>query len=103
MSYGQKDDYCNQSGLKYGKQGWKIMAELTDKWSFYNMAKPFFKRDVCRVDAEADVEEIERFCKKHDRFIAKPRSRANGIGVHIVDMSREEFFNRAAPPAEPTR
>ena len=55
LSYGQKDDYCNQSGLKYGKQGWKIMAELTDKWSFYNMAKPFFKRDVCRVDAEADV------------------------------------------------
>lgn len=88
LSYGQKDEYCNQSGLKnYGKPGWKIMAELTDKWSFYKMAKPFFKRDVCRVDAKADVEEIEKFCEKHNRFIAKPRFRANGIGVHIVDMS----------------
>ena len=39
LSYGQKDEYCNQSGLKnYGKPGWKIMAELTDKWSFYKMA-----------------------------------------------------------------
>ena len=88
LSYGQKDEYCNQSGLKnYGKPGWKIMAELTDKWAFYKMAKPFFKRDVCRVDAKADVKEIEKFCGKHNRFIAKPRFRANGIGVHIVDMS----------------
>ena len=87
LSYEQKDFYCNEVGLKkYGKAGWKIMAELTDKWSFYNMAKPFFKRDVCRVDDKADVDEIKKFCDKHGRFIAKPRFKANGIGVHIVKL-----------------
>ena len=89
LSYEKKDECCNQSGWeRYGKPGWKIIAELSDKWSFYNMAKPYFKRDVCRVDSEADVEEIERFCQKHKRFIAKPRFKANGIGVHVVDMEK---------------
>ena len=91
LSYGQKDDYCNRNGWKkYGKAGWKIMGELSDKWSFYNMAKPYFKRDVCRVDSEADIKEIEKFCEKHSRFIAKPRFRANGIGVHVVDLQKSD-------------
>ena len=87
LSYEQKDKYCNQAGWKCGKPGWKIKAELSDKWSFYNLAKPFFKRDVCRVDGKADTAEIEKFCQKHTRFVVKPRSKANGIGVHIVDMN----------------
>ena len=90
LSYEQKDSCCNEVGLKkYGKPGWKIMAELGDKWSFYNMAKPFFKRDVCRADSKADVGEIKNFCEKHNRLVAKPRFKANGIGVHIVTL--EEY------------
>jgi hypothetical protein len=95
LSYGQKDECCNQSGWnKFGKPGWEIIAELSDKWAFYNMAKPYFKRDVCKVDGEADFQEIENFCKKHNRFIAKPRFKANGIGVHIVDL--ENYKNGVA-------
>lgn len=63
--------------------------DLKDKWTFYQMAKDFFKRDVCRVDDEAELTDIECFCKKHNRFIAKPRFASCGIGVHIVDFEKD--------------
>lgn len=82
-----KDKCCFNNGKEeFGKSGGEIIAELKDKWMFYNMAKPFFKRAVCRVDADADFAELEDFCAKHRRFIAKPRFASSGIGVHVVDL-----------------
>ena len=49
------------------------------------MAKPYFKRDVCKVDYE-DYNSVKTFCEKHKKFIAKPRNSSCGIGVHSVDM-----------------
>lgn len=61
--------------------------QLKDKWSFYQLAQPFFKRDVCKAESETDYKYFEEFCLRHPVFIAKPRLSSCGIGVHKVDMS----------------
>lgn len=82
-----KDIYCIES---LGKD-WKFyFNQLKDKWSFYELAQAYFKRDVCRVTDE-DWNSVKEFCKKHKKFIAKPRNSSCGIGVHSVDM--EKFDN----------
>lgn len=82
-----KDKYC----IDYLGKNWKFYFEqLKDKWAFYEMAKPYFKRDACKVDQD-NLNNIREFCGKHKIFIAKPRNSSSGIGVHKVDM--EKFDN----------
>lgn len=79
-----KDKCC----IDYLGKDWKLyFNQLKDKWSFYELAKPYFKRDVCKVTDE-DWNSVKEFCEKHKKFIAKPRSSSCGIGVHSVDMER---------------
>lgn len=86
LSRRKKDSLC----CKYlGQDTQKYLMQLKDKWQFYNLAKPYFKRDVCRVENDSDLISIEEFCAKHSRFIAKPRLASSGIGVHVVDLQKE--------------
>lgn len=87
LSREYKDELC----MKYlGKDTQEYYNQLKDKWQFYLLAKPFFKRDVCRVEEESDFASVEEFCSKHTRFIAKPRLASSGLGVHIVDLENIE-------------
>lgn len=86
-----KQGVCHWTAIKHFQNDKKITAELTDKWCFYQLAKDYFKRDVCRVDKDTKLYDIEEFCNKHNRFIAKPRLASCGIGVHIVDMQKSGF------------
>lgn len=88
LSRNYKDSLCNFSAIKTFSNPHKVSGELRDKWVFYQLAKPFFKRDVCKVDKTVKLSEIEDFCEKHTRFIAKPRKSSSGIGVHIVDLNQ---------------
>ena len=81
LSRQRKDQIILKTGVS--------IKDLKDKWTFYQMAKDFFKRDACRVDDEADIRDIEIFIKKHNRFIAKPRFASCGIGVHVIDLQKE--------------
>lgn len=85
-----KQGICRLTAIKHLQSDNKIASELTDKWRFYQLAKPYFKRDVCRVDKNTSLSEVEEFCGKHNRFIVKPRLASCGIGVHIVDLQKVE-------------
>lgn len=85
-----KQGICHLTAIKHLQSDNKIASELTDKWRFYQLAKPYFKRDVCRVDKNTSLSEVEEFCGKHNRFIVKPRLASCGIGVHIVDLQKVE-------------
>ena len=87
LSRKRKDEIC----IELMGSEWKsFFNQLKDKWSFYSLAKPFFKRDVIRVDSTADFEDVVSFCAKHRTFIAKPRWSSSGIGVHKVDLAKWE-------------
>lgn len=83
LSRKRKDELC----CKYlDADTLEYYMQLKDKWQFYNLAQPFFKRDVCRVEEESDLIVIEKFCTKHHRFIVKPMLSTSGMGIHIVDI-----------------
>lgn len=68
-----------------GKEARKYADQLQDKWQFYLLCKPYFKREVCRVVYE-EKDILVGFCERHPRFVAKPRNSSCGIGVQIVDV-----------------
>ena len=70
-----------------GEDAKKYSNQLNDKWEFYTLAKPYFKRDVYKVE-KAEYDNLVKFCEEHPRFVAKPRNSSCGIGVHIVDVSK---------------
>ena len=85
LSRKHKDDLCVKS---LGKDVRYYFNQLKDKWEFYCLTRPFFKRDAVRVDSGADIALIESFCIKHPEFIAKPRMASCGIGFQRVVYSR---------------
>ena len=85
LSRKHKDEECVK---QLGKDFLSFFNQLKDKWEFYSITKPFFHRDVVRVDSGADFSLIESFCMKHPVFIAKPRMASSGIGVQKIDCSQ---------------
>lgn len=94
LSRKHKDDVCCR---KLGKHTHIAFDQLKDKWLFYQLAEPFFKRDVCLVDKD-NIQQMQNFLTKHSSFIVKPRRSSSGMGVHVVNVedfgSEEELINR---------
>lgn len=76
----------------------KYLSDLSDKWHFYELAKPFFRRAVILFNENTSKEEIIEFgLNVRDLFI-KPLAGSEGEGaftVSIIDkQSAEELFNK---------
>jgi hypothetical protein len=70
----------------YGYDGSKLIRQLRDKYQFFLLAKPFFKRDVVRIAEKNDWSQFEQFCKEHSRFICKIINGGCGVGVRIEEV-----------------
>ena len=73
----------------YGYDGSKLIRQLRDKYQFYLLAKPFFKRDVMRIASNDDWSDFEIFCKEHNRFICKKNNSGCGVGIRIEEVKDE--------------
>lgn len=67
-----------------------------DKGNTYKVFKKYYHRDLVEVLKWTDEEkaEFEKFVEKHPRFIIKPFSGANGVGIRIVDLAEEGPFEK---------
>lgn len=73
VSY-HKGDVINTIGL------------LRNKYSFYQLSKEFFKRDVLLIEKNTDnLLLFKDFCNKHSIFIAKEVDSGCGVGIKIVN------------------
>lgn len=75
-----KDTYLK----KYAKI--ERAKELEDKFFFFNVMKPYFKREACMITGEADRDSFVSFAKEHTRFIAKPNSGSFGANTKVWNM-----------------
>lgn len=66
--------------------GSTIKAELRDKWRFYELARPFFKRKMFRLTPSTDVEQYSQFVIDAEHVFCKPTQGHMGIGVHKEDI-----------------
>lgn len=74
----------------------KISVQLKNKYLFYILAKPFFKRDVIRIERDDDWYDFKNFCTDHTRFICKAIDKGCGVGIKIYEINEflqlEELF-----------
>lgn len=70
----------------YKPDGPMLFGQLRDKYIFYQLAKPFFKRDVVRIAENKDLSIFENFCKEHNRFICKINNSGCGVGIRIEEV-----------------
>lgn len=61
-------------------------GQIKDKNVFYEMAKPFFGREACRVEKNSDFDAFKKFVEKHPHFIAKPTRGGCGKGIEILNI-----------------
>lgn len=78
------------------EQGWDM---LEDKYLFYTRFKNYFKRDVCIIKENKDLNNFTTFVEKHKIFIIKPIDGQSGKGIEYKDTegSKEvviELFNQ---------
>lgn len=69
-----------------------FFGQIKDKNIFYEMAKPFFGREACRVESFGDLKAFAAFVAHHPKFIAKPTRGGCGKGIEILNM--EDFENK---------
>lgn len=72
--------------------------ELRDKFVFYNLAKPFFKRKVMHLSPETDKSDFIDFALCTKNVFCKPNTGAMGVGIcSFVIKTREnaeELYNK---------
>ena len=73
----------------YGEETAMVIGQMRDKYSFYKLVAPFFKRDVTKVETEDDRDAFVFFCKKHPRFICKIINGGCGVGVRVEEVNDE--------------
>lgn len=87
----QRKEYISKRDKNYAcrlaESGFDTFNTLNDKYSFYTLAKLFFKRDVCKVENTEDIKEFLAFAQKHKQCIVKPISSSWGNGCEIIELN----------------
>lgn len=76
----------------------KYLNDLTDKWHFYELAKPFFHRDVILFDGKNEKNAFVEFCLRVKDLFIKPLTGSEGEGAFTAfvndNQTAEELFNK---------
>lgn len=64
--------------------------EIEDKYNFYQLAKPYFKREVIKVNGVGDYDEFFHMASRVGDLIVKPLDSAMGEGIFAASVDGEE-------------
>ena len=67
-----------------------FLNEINNKYNFYLLAKPYFKREVIKVDSNECVDDFVAFVKKHGKVFVKPLEGSKGKGAHVYTYTDDE-------------
>ncbi len=59
--------------------------ELEDKYGMYLKLRPYYKREICKVEEEDDYDNYVQFLANHESYFVKPNSSSCGRGCYLVD------------------
>lgn len=66
--------------------GLELKAQLRDKWAFYQLARPFFKREIFHLTTDTSIEEFANYAKRVKHLFCKPTDGHMGIGIARYDI-----------------
>lgn len=67
-----------------------FLNEINDKYNFYLLAKPYFKREAIKVDSSDQVNDFVSFVKKNGKVFVKPLKGSKGKGAHVYSYVDDE-------------
>lgn len=68
----------------------KFKRDLQDKYHFYELLSPFFKRKLLKLDSHTSFEDFDKFCKEQARIFIKPLDASYGKGASKFEYSKEQ-------------
>lgn len=87
----------NRFEYLYHIQSRKYADLLENKWDAYELLKPYYKRDVIRIQDESDYDKFCEYVEKHPTFVVKPVDLSLAYGVHketiLPEIDKKQFFN----------
>lgn len=88
LSYKERATYLSDT------ERWRVLHELfgkevhmdhSDKWRFYQLTKPYFHREACKVGPDVPKEEFMSFYSRHPRFFLKELMGCFGKNAHMLE------------------
>lgn len=73
--------------------GLELKAQLRDKWLFYQLAKPYFKREIFHLTSETVLGEFISFAQRMGHLFCKPTDGHMGIDVYRYDIDNNTDIN----------
>ena len=69
--------------------GAQVREEHADKYRFYQLMKPYFHREACKVGPETTKEEFMAFYARHPRFFVKELTGCFGRNAYMLEPKDE--------------
>lgn len=64
--------------------------EINDKFNFYKLVEPYFRRKIVKVGSSSDWSSFREMALSVKKLIVKPNNAALGSGIFLVDIHSEE-------------
>lgn len=80
--------------------GIECCDELEDKYGLYLKLKPFYKREICKIETEKDYDKYLEFISRHESYFVKPNSASCGRGCNKVCNLQPHTYTQAADDSE---
>ena len=93
LDYWGRKEYLSDSDrwrILHERFGKKVHKEHADKWHFYQMCKPYFHRDACKVGPDAKKEDFLQFVSRHHEFFVKPLEGCFGRNAYRLKTNSDE-------------
>ena len=91
------EDMMNYLLIKY--VGMECCDELEDKYGLYLKLKPYYKREICKIETEKDYDKYLEFINRHGSYFVKPNSSSCGRGCYKV-CNQHQRHTQAADDME---
>lgn len=90
-SWAERDEYLTDAGedeVLVKRIGYdKYLKDLSDKYHFYEQARPFFHRGIKLFDEHTDKESCREFCLKAQHLFVKPLAGSEGDGSFVFEAN----------------
>lgn len=104
--WNQRDVYLTDSGEDEAlvkRIGYdKYLDDLSNKYHFYELAKPFFHRAIMLFDENTDKNLFSGFCLDTKHLFVKPLAGSEGDGSFTIDVENESdafsLFDKLSEP-----
>ncbi len=91
--WNQRDSYLTDSGedeTLVKRIGYDMyLNDLSNKYHFYELAKPFFHRAIMLFDGNKDRNDFASFCIETKHLFVKPLAGSEGDGSFVIDVENE--------------